>query len=183
MKNVVYNSDMKNIPNDKDIIYLGMGCFWGAEKLFWRIKGVYVTAVGYSSGDKFNPTYEEVCSGKTNHAEVVKIAYDVKIINTFDLLIHFWQGHNPTQGMRQGNDIGTQYRSMIITTNDNQKKDALRTKDLYEKTLKKSGFSKITTEIVDYVNFFYAEDYHQQYLMKNPMGYCGLGGCNVSFEK
>ncbi len=185
MKNIFYNIDidMENIPDNKSIIYLGMGCFWGAEKLFWKIKGIHVTAVGYSSGDNLNPTYEEVCSGTTNHAEVVMIAYDLNIINTFDLLVHFWEGHNPTQGLRQGNDIGSQYRSMIITTNKNQKKDALKSKYFYEKTLNKYGFDKITTEIVDYINFFYAEDYHQQYLMKNPLGYCGLGGCNVKFEK
>ena len=183
MKNVFYNLDMENIPSDKEVIYFGMGCFWGAEKLFWKIKGVYVTSVGYSAGKKINPTYEEVCSGNTNHAEVVKVAYDLKIINTFDLLVHFWEGHNPTQGMRQGNDIGSQYRSMIITTNENQKREALISKSLYEKTLNKCGFGKITTEIVDFVNYYYAEDYHQQYLLKNPLGYCGLGGCNVNFEK
>ena len=166
-----------------EIAILALGCFWGPEKKFGELKGIYKTEVGYCGGINSKTTYEEVCTGKTNHAEVVKIAYDVNIINTFDLLIHFWEGHNPTQGMRQGNDIGTQYRSMIITTNNNQKKDALKSKDLYERTLKKNGFSKITTEINDYINFFYAEDYHQQYLMKNPMGYCGLGGCNVSFEK
>ena len=166
-----------------EIAVLALGCFWGPEIKFNKLPGVNSTEVGYCGGNINKTNYQEVCSGKTNHAEVVKIAYDVNIINTFDLLIHFWEGHNPTQGMRQGNDIGTQYRSMIITTNNNQKKDALRSKDIYEKTLKKNGFSKITTEIVDYINFFYAEDYHQQYLMKNPMGYCGLGGCNVSFEK
>ncbi len=179
-----YNkNNVKNIPMGYESIFLGMGCFWGAEKIFWNINGVYITCVGYSGGHKKYPSYEEVCSGTTNHAEIVKVVYNPKKIKTAELLIYFWEGHNPTQVMRQGNDIGSQYRSMIITSNQAQKNDAVKTKIIYEKELIKKGFNKITTEIIDFTDFYYAEDYHQQYLFKNPRGYCGLGGCGVIFKK
>ena len=161
-------------------IYFGMGCFWGAEKLFWNIKGVIVTAVGYSAGFTENPVYEDVCSGNTNHAEVVKVVYDPKKIKLSSLLKIFWEGHNPTQGMRQGNDFGTQYRSIIITNDKEQYDESEKTKQEYEIKLLKNGFPKITTKIERFKNFYYAEKYHQQYLSKNPNGYCGLSGCNVN---
>jgi peptide-methionine (S)-S-oxide reductase len=158
----------------------GMGCFWGAERLFWKLAGVYSTAVGYAGGETKNPTYEEVCSGFTNHAEVVLVVFDPKIITYEELLKVFWEGHDPTQGMRQGNDAGTQYRSTIYTHGDEQARLAAQTKSTFEKALKAKGFGPITTEIRAVPTFYYAEDYHQQYLGKNPNGYCGLGGTGVS---
>jgi peptide-methionine (S)-S-oxide reductase len=158
----------------------GMGCFWGAERLFWQRKGVYSTAVGYAGGDTKNPSYEEVCSGFTNHAEVVLVVFDPKVITYEELLKVFWEGHDPTQGMRQGNDAGTQYRSTIYCYGDDQLKAALKTKEMFEAALKKKGLGAITTEIRPAPAFYYAEDYHQQYLGKNPNGYCGLGGTGVS---
>ncbi|MGQ0547511.1 MAG: peptide-methionine (S)-S-oxide reductase MsrA [Betaproteobacteria bacterium] len=158
----------------------GMGCFWGAERLFWKLPGVYSTAVGYAGGETKNPTYEEVCSGFTNHAEVVLVVFDPKIVTYEELLKVFWEGHDPTQGMRQGNDAGTQYRSTIYTYGDEQAKLAVQTKAAFEKALKVKGFGPITTEIRAAPEFYYAEDYHQQYLGKNPNGYCGLGGTGVS---
>ena len=158
----------------------GMGCFWGAEKLFWQRPGVYSTAVGYAGGQTKNPTYEEVCSGFTNHAEVVLVVFDPKKISYEALLKVFWEGHDPTQGMRQGNDAGTQYRSAIYTYGDEQLKSALSSRDRFQEALKKKGFGSITTEIRAAPEFYYAEDYHQQYLGKNPAGYCGLGGTGVS---
>ena len=158
----------------------GMGCFWGAERLFWKLPGVYSTAVGYAGGQTKNPTYEEVCSGFTNHAEVVLVVFDPAKISYDELLKTFWEGHDPTQGMRQGNDAGSQYRSTIYTYGAEQKQAALKSKEQYEKAINAKGFGPITTEILEAPEFFYAEDYHQQYLGKNPNGYCGLGGTGVS---
>ncbi|MGA8050551.1 MAG: peptide-methionine (S)-S-oxide reductase MsrA [Burkholderiales bacterium] len=158
----------------------GMGCFWGAERLFWKIPGVYSTAVGYAGGNTPNPTYEEVCSGFTNHAEVVQVVFDPKLVGYEQLLKVFWEGHDPTQGMRQGNDAGTQYRSAVYAYGESQLKAALASKEIFEEELSKKGYGKITTEIRAAPEFYYAEDYHQQYLGKNPNGYCGLGGTGVS---
>jgi peptide-methionine (S)-S-oxide reductase len=158
----------------------GMGCFWGAERLFWKLPGVYSTSVGYAGGQTKNPTYEEVCSGFTNHAEVVMVVFDPKEISYEELLKAFWEGHDPTQGMRQGNDAGTQYRSTIYAYGPEQLKAALASKEMFQKSLSKSGFGTITTEIREAPEYYYAEDYHQQYLGKNPNGYCGLGGTGVS---
>ena len=180
--NNVYKKSIDYQPIDSEVIYFGMGCFWGAEKLFWSRDGIYVTAVGYSAGNTKNPTYKDICYGETYHAEVVKLVFNPKIIDTFQLIKVFWEEHNPTQGMRQGNDIGTQYRSIIVTTNEKQFDLAKSTKKKYEELLLNSGFPKITTEIQKFKNFYYAEEYHQQYLLKNPNGYCGIGGCNVSYN-
>ena len=158
----------------------GMGCFWGAERLFWKLPGVYSTAVGYAGGQTKNPTYEEVCSGFTNHAEVVLVVFDPKKISYDELLKTFWEGHDPTQGMRQGNDAGTQYRSTIYTYGAEQMKAALASKEAFQKGLQKAGYGPVTTEVREAPEFYYAEDYHQQYLGKNPNGYCGLGGTGVS---
>ena len=158
----------------------GMGCFWGAERLFWQLPGVYTTAVGYAGGETKNPTYEEVCSGLTNHAEVVLVVFDPKRISYDELLKAFWEGHDPTQGMRQGNDMGTQYRSAIYTYGEEQLRAAQASKQRFEEALSKAGLGQITTEIRPAPPFYYAEDYHQQYLGKNPNGYCGLGGTGVS---
>ncbi len=157
----------------------GMGCFWGAERLFWQIPGVYSTAVGYAGGGTKNPTYEEVCSGFTNHAEVVLVVFDPNKVSYEALLKAFWEGHDPTQGMRQGNDSGTQYRSAIYAFGDSQLKAALASEELFQRELDKKKIGKITTEIKPAPEFYYAEDYHQQYLGKNPNGYCGLGGTGV----
>jgi peptide-methionine (S)-S-oxide reductase len=160
----------------------GLGCFWGAERKFWQQKGVYITAVGYAAGLTPNPTYEEVCSGKTGHNEVVLVVYDPQVISYADLLKVFWESHNPTQGMQQGNDKGTQYRSGIYVYNEAQRKLAEDSLKVYEDALKASGMKQgITTEICDTGEFYYAEGYHQQYLAKNPGGYCGLGGTNVCY--
>ena len=158
----------------------GMGCFWGAERLFWQKKGVYSTAVGYAGGQTKNPTYEEVCSGMTNHAEVVLVVFDPKVVSYEELLKTFWEGHDPTQGMRQGNDRGTQYRSTIYAYGDEQLRAAQKSKEMFQQALSKKGYGPVTTEISSAPEFFYAEDYHQQYLGKNPGGYCGLGGTGVS---
>jgi len=158
----------------------GMGCFWGAERLFWQTKGVYSTAVGYAGGETKNPTYEEVCSGLTNHSEVVLVVFDPKAISYEQLLKVFWEGHDPTQGMRQGNDRGTQYRSTIYAYGDEQLAAARKSKEMFQPALTKKGYGPITTEIRSAPEFYYAEDYHQQYLGKNPGGYCGLGGTGVS---
>ena len=167
-------------PDGMQQAVFGMGCFWGAERLFWGKPGVYSTAVGYAGGQTKNPAYEEVCSGFTNHAEVVLVAFDPKIIAYEELLKVFWEGHDPTQGMRQGNDAGTQYRSVIYAYREEQLKVALNSKQKYEEALKRKGFGPVTTEIRKAPEFYYAEDYHQQYLAKNPAGYCGLGGTGVS---
>jgi len=162
-------------------ITFGMGCFWGAEKKFWQLEGVYTTAAGYAAGITPNPTYHEVCSGNTGHNEVVLVVYDPEKISTEQLLATFWQSHDPTQGMQQGNDRGTQYRSGIYVYDDKQRKAAEVSRGLYQLQLAKKGFAQITTEILDAAEFYYAEDYHQQYLAKNPDGYCGLGGTGVNY--
>jgi peptide-methionine (S)-S-oxide reductase len=167
-------------PAGIQLAQFGLGCFWGAERLFWQIPGVYSTAVGYAGGDTPNPTYEEVCSGFTNHTEAVLVAFDPKQVSYEQLLKVFWEGHDPTQGMRQGNDAGTQYRSAIYAYGEEQLQAAQRSKEIYEKALKEKGRNAITTEIRPAPEFYYAEDYHQQYLGKNPNGYCGLGGTGVT---
>jgi len=160
----------------------GLGCFWGAERLYWQLPGVYSTAVGYGGGYTPNPTYQEVCSGDTGHAEVVRVIYDPQKISYPELLKTFWESHDPTQGMRQGNDVGTQYRSVIYALDEEQRKAAEESKRLYQARLTAAGRGTISTEIRDAVPFYYAEDYHQQYLAKNPDGYCGIGGCGVPFK-
>jgi peptide-methionine (S)-S-oxide reductase len=158
----------------------GMGCFWGAERIFWQAPGVYTTAVGYAGGVTPNPTYEEVCSGRTGHTEAVLVAYDTAVTSYEEMLKLFWEGHDPTQGMRQGNDIGTQYRSAILWNDEEQRVAAERSRAAYEETLSAAGYGEITTELAKAGPFYYAEDYHQQYLAKNPGGYCGLGGTGVA---
>jgi peptide-methionine (S)-S-oxide reductase len=168
-------------PAGIETAMFGMGCFWGAERKFWELgDGIYATAVGYAAGATPNPTYEEVCSGRTGHNEVVFVAYDPKKISYEKLLKTFWENHDPTQGMRQGNDVGTQYRSGIYTFSPAQKKAAEESKAMFGKALASKRYGAITTEIVDAPEFYFAEDYHQQYLAKNPRGYCGLGGTGVS---
>lgn len=158
----------------------GMGCFWGAERKFWELdKGIYITAVGYTAGDTVNPSYQEVCTGKTNHNEVVLVVFDPTIISYETLLKTFWENHNPTQGMRQGNDIGTQYRSGIYCYGDKQLQVAIASKAVYQQALDKENYPPITTEVVPAPKFYFAEEYHQQYLAKNPNGYCGLGGTGI----
>lgn len=166
-------------PEGLEQIQLGLGCFWGAERKFYEADGVWVTSVGYAGGHTPNPTYEEVCSGMTGHAEMVHVVFDPNTISLENLLQLFWESHDPTQGMRQGGDIGTQYRSAIYTYSDDQKKAAEASKKAYEKALKMAGYSAITTEIRSAPPYYYAEDYHQQYLAKNPGGYCGIGGTGV----
>ena len=158
----------------------GLGCFWGAEKKFWQLDGVLTTAVGYAGGYTPNPTYREVCSGMTGHNEVVLVVYDPGRVSYAELLKTFWENHDPTQGMRQGNDVGTQYRSAIYYFDDAQREEAERSREVYQRQLMQAGYGPITTEIVSAPEFYYAEDYHQQYLAKNPNGYCGLGGTGVS---
>jgi peptide-methionine (S)-S-oxide reductase len=167
-------------PVGTELALFGLGCFWGAEKIFWQLPGVYVTAVGYAAGYTPNPTYQEVCSGATGHNEVVRVVFDPKQVSYAQLLKAFWEAHDPTQGMRQGNDVGTQYRSGIYTYSDAQKQAALASRDGYQRELAAAGFPPITSEILDAPEFYYAEDYHQQYLAKNPRGYCGHGGTGVS---
>jgi len=167
-------------PEGFKTIILGMGCFWGAERKFWQLDGVYTTAVGYTAGHTPNPTYQEVCSGMTAHNEVVLVVYDPDKISTDTLLKTFWESHDPTQGMQQGNDRGTQYRSGIYFFDQNQHKAAQSSYDAFQEKLTQANFGIITTEIIDAPEFYYAEDYHQQYLAKNPNGYCGLGGTGVS---
>ena len=167
-------------PAGIETAIFGLGCFWGAERKFWQADGVYSTAVGYAAGLTPNPTYEEVCTGMTGHNEVVLVAFDPKKISFEKLLQIFWESHDPTQGMRQGNDVGTQYRSGIYVTSPAQRKAAEASRAAYGAALKREGYDAITTEILDAPPFYYAEDYHQQYLAKNPAGYCGLGGTGVS---
>jgi peptide-methionine (S)-S-oxide reductase len=168
-------------PNGLATAVFGMGCFWGAERKFWELgDGVYATAVGYAAGQTPNPTYEEVCTGRTGHNEVVLVVYDPKKIAYEQLLKTFWENHDPTQGMRQGNDVGTQYRSGIYIFTPEQRKAAEASKAAFEKAIKAKGYGPITTEILDAPEFYFAEDYHQQYLAKNPAGYCGLGGVGVA---
>ena len=173
--------NLNEIPEGYKYIILGMGCFWGAEKIFWNLKGVYVTSVGYAGGYTLNPTYDEVCSGLTGHTEVVKVIYDPTTISLEKIMIYFWEGHNPTQGMRQGNDFGTQYRSAIYTSSSGDLEVVKETKKEFQDILKKHDLDKITTEIKSNIIYYFAENYHQQYLYKNPNGYCGLGGCGVKF--
>jgi peptide-methionine (S)-S-oxide reductase len=168
-------------PDGVETVLFGMGCFWGAERKFWQLPaGVHVTAVGYAAGSTPNPTYEEVCSGMTGHNEVVLVAYDPAVVSFDALLKTFWESHDPTQGMRQGNDVGTQYRSGIYVTTPAQKAAALASKETYGRALAAKGHGAITTEILDAPAFYFAEDYHQQYLARNPNGYCGLGGTGVA---
>jgi len=166
-------------PAGLDQAVFGLGCFWGAERKFWQLPGVFTTAVGYAGGATPNPTYKEVCSGQTGHTEVVLVVFNPSKVTYEQLLKTFWENHDPTQGMRQGNDVGTQYRSAIYTHNDAQRKAAERSRDEYQKALGAHGFGGVTTEIREAPEFFYAEDYHQQYLHKNPNGYCGIGGTGV----
>jgi peptide-methionine (S)-S-oxide reductase len=167
-------------PPQMALAMFGMGCFWGAERKFWEIPGVYSTAVGYAGGLTPNPTYQEVCSGRTGHTEVVRVVFDPKIVTYDTLLKTFWENHDPTEGMRQGNDVGTQYRSAIYYDSPEQQRAALATCNAYQQGLASAGYGHITTEIAPAPEFYYAEDYHQQYLAKNPDGYCGLGGTGVS---
>lgn len=167
-------------PQGMELALFGFGCFWGAERKFWQVPGVYSTAVGYAGGYTLNPTYQEVCTGMTGHNEVVRVVYDPQTVGYEDLLKVFWEAHDPTQGMRQGNDVGTQYRSGIYTYSENQRAAAYTSREAYQEALLKAGYNLITTEIVDAPEFYYAEDYHQQYLAKNPGGYCGLGGTGVT---
>ena len=174
-------------PDGMQKALFGLGCFWGAERVFWQAPGVWVTAVGYAGGSTPNPTYEEVCSGRTGHNEVVLVVFDPTRVSYADLLRVFWESHDPTQGMRQGNDVGTQYRSGIYVSNPEQRRQAEASRDAFQRELSRAGHGRITTEILDAPEgcedapaFYYAEDYHQQYLSKNPWGYCGLGGTGVA---
>ena len=167
-------------PDGVDTVVLGMGCFWGAERKFWETPGVWTTAVGYAGGYTPNATYQEVCSGMTGHNEVVLVAYETDVLSLIDVLRVFWENHDPTQGMRQGNDVGTQYRSGIYVADDAQRAVAQSTRETYAARLTAAGFGEVTTEVLIHSEFFYAEDYHQQYLAKNPSGYCGIGGTGVS---
>ena len=167
-------------PDGLETAMFGLGCFWGAERLFWKLPGVYSTAVGYAGGITPNPSYQEVCSGRTGHTEAVLVVFDPTVISYDQLLKAFWEGHNPTQGMRQGNDVGTQYRSGIYADTDEQLASAKTSRDRYQDVLSAAGYGEITTEILPAPTFYYAEDYHQQYLAKNPGGYCGLGGTGLS---
>ena len=167
-------------PDHHEQLVFGMGCFWGAERIFWQTPGVYTTAVGYAGGITPNPTYEETCSGRTGHTEVVLVVFDPSVVSREEILRLFWEGHDPTQGMRQGNDVGTQYRSAVYATSPEQLATVERTRDAYAAKLKGAGYGDITTEVAEAETFYYAEDYHQQYLAKNPNGYCGIGGTGVS---
>ncbi|MEJ2255979.1 MAG: peptide-methionine (S)-S-oxide reductase MsrA [Woeseiaceae bacterium] len=167
-------------PENMERAVFGLGCFWGAERRFWETDGVYTTAVGYAGGITQNPTYEEVCSGDTGHAEVVLVVFDPAFVSYEQLLKVFWESHDPTQGMRQGNDIGTQYRSAIYTIDDRQQNTARQSLDSYQEKLSAAGYGSITTKVLPLDTFYYAEGYHQQYLAKNPNGYCGIGGTGVS---
>ncbi len=167
-------------PEGYQQVVFGLGCFWGAERAFWQTPGVWTTAVGYAGGFTPNPTYQEVCSGRTGHNEVVLVVFDPEVVSFDEILQKFWESHDPTQGMRQGNDHGTQYRSGIYVYDADQRAAAEASRDAYQAELSKAGYGEITTEIVDSPEFFYAEGYHQQYLAKNPAGYCGMGGTGVS---
>lgn len=180
-KHFVLGTDMvAPWPDGMQVAIFGMGCFWGAERKFWQAEGVYSTQVGYAAGFTPNPSYEEVCSGQTGHNEVVQVVFDPQQISFEEVLQIFWENHDPTQGMRQGNDVGTQYRSGIYCLDAGQKAAAEATRDMFQDKLKAAGYGDITTEIIDAPAFYYAEDYHQQYLGKNPNGYCGMGGTGVS---
>jgi peptide-methionine (S)-S-oxide reductase len=169
-------------PAHLETATFGMGCFWGAERRFWQQRGVHITAVGYAGGETSNPTYKEVCTGLTGHAEVVLVVFDPDILSYGELLTLFWNSHDPTQGMRQGNDIGSQYRSVLYTHNEQQQAAAVASRDEYNKLLGTAGFGTITTEIAPTAHFYYAEPYHQQYLAKNPDGYCGLRGTGIVYQ-
>ena len=179
---VLGTSMVEPFPEHCEQVVFGLGCFWGAERKFWQLPGVYTTAVGYAAGHTPNPTYREVCTGMTGHNEVVLVVYDPAQISFESLLRTFWESHDPTQGMRQGNDIGTQYRSGIYYSSESQARAARHSLDEYQRKLATAGYTRITTEILEAGPFYYAEDYHQQYLEKNPAGYCGLGGTGVCFE-
>ncbi|MGH1406811.1 MAG: peptide-methionine (S)-S-oxide reductase MsrA [Rhodomicrobiaceae bacterium] len=179
----VNGHDMKGpYPETSEVIYFGLGCFWGAERRFWQLDGVWVTAVGYGAGYTPNPTYEEVCTGKTGHNELVMVVFEPEKLSLDDLLSVFWEAHDPTQGNRQGNDVGTQYRSGIYTTSDEQQAAVLASKFKYQTALNSKGFGAITTEVKPNDVFYFAETYHQQYLAKNPGGYCGLKGTDVAYR-
>ncbi|WP_025274514.1 peptide-methionine (S)-S-oxide reductase MsrA [Haloglycomyces albus] len=171
------------VPEGKEVAYFGMGCFWGAERMLWSTDGVWTTAVGYMGGDRKNPTYGEVCSGTTGHAEAVKVVYDPSIVSYAELLRLFWENHDPTQGHRQGNDVGSQYRSVIFTTTDEQQQQATSSREAFQPTVTEAGYGPITTYIDTAGDFWLAEDYHQQYLHKNPLGYdaCGSGICTIQW--
>ena len=171
-----------DVPEGFESVVVGLGCFWGEEKTFWEIPGVWSTSVGYAGGYTPNPTYEEVCSGRTGHAEVVRVIYDPTKVSFDDLLKVFWENHDPTQGMRQGNDVGSQYRSVIFTTTPEQQAKAEATRDRYQKAMTAKGYGEITTAIVPLEHYWYAEDYHQQYLVKNPNGYCPIHATGVTYE-
>ncbi|UAX02046.1 peptide-methionine (S)-S-oxide reductase MsrA [Proteus terrae subsp. cibarius] len=173
---------INDIPTNMDIAYFAMGCFWGVERLFWQQPGVYSTSAGYSGGVTENPTYQQVCQGLTGHSEVVRVVFDPSVISYSQLLALFWENHNPSQGMRQGNDIGSQYRSAIYTVNEEQYAQAIESKKRYQQAMNSQGATEaITTEIQPAGPFYFAEDYHQQYLHKNPQGYCGLGGIGICY--
>ena len=184
MNHYIFNKNI-HFPEDgkHEQAIFGMGCFWGAEKKFWELKGVKLTAVGYAAGVTKNPSYRDVCTGLTGHNEVVRVLFDPTEVSYFDILTIFWENHDPTQRNRQGNDIGTQYRSGAYYFSDAQKLRLLETKELYQELLRKAGFGSIVTEIKKTPEFFLAEDYHQQYLAKNPQGYCGLGGTGIELKK
>ena len=169
-----------DVPEGHEVVIFGMGCFWGVERMFWKLDGVYLTMVGYAAGFTPNPTYQEVCSGQTGHNEIVRVVYDPAKISFEELLQVFWEGHDPTQGMRQGNDVGTQYRSGIYYTSEAQKEAAEASRGVFAERLRGAGFGEITSEIIPAPTFYFAEDYHQQYLAKNPAGYRGIGGTGVS---
>ena len=177
----VYNRPLTGgVPEGMEEAMFGMGCFWGVERMFWKLPGVWMTRAGYAAGHTPNPTYEEVCSGRTGHNEVVHVIFDPKVVTYSELLRVFWEGHDPTQGMRQGNDVGTQYRSGIYTYSDAQVHAALATRDVFAPRLRGAGYGAVTTEVLPAPVFYHAEDYHQQYLAKNPGGYCGIGGTGVT---
>ena len=169
-----------DVPDGMEVAMFGMGCFWGVERMFWKLDGVHLSMVGYAGGYTPNATYQEVCTGQTGHNEVVRVVYDPSIVSYQDLLRVFWEGHDPTQGMRQGNDVGSQYRSGIYTYSDAQKAAAEESRKMFAPRLDEAGFGDVTTEIVPAPEFYFAEDYHQQYLAKNPAGYCGIGGTGVT---
>ncbi|MBN9164088.1 MAG: peptide-methionine (S)-S-oxide reductase [Myxococcales bacterium 68-20] len=179
-RHVVLGTGMESFPEGSRLAMFGMGCFWGVERKFWKVPGVISTQVGYAAGLTPNPTYREVCSGMTGHNEVVRVVYDPKLVSYEDLLKVFWENHDPTQGMRQGNDVGTQYRSGIYAYDAQQRTSAETSKAAYQAKLQEAGYGAITTEIEDAPEFYFAEDYHQQYLAKNPDGYCGVGGTGVT---
>ncbi len=182
LNHAINGRSLQYVPKNMSTIILGMGCFWGAEKLFWNLKSIFTTSVGYAGGFFRDPSYKDVCTGKTGHSEVVKLVFDDDKIELLEILKVFWENHDPTQGNRQGNDIGSQYRSTIYCEKNSDLNLALSTKDIFQKNLNNSGYGLITTEIKLLDDFFLAEEYHQQYLYKNPNGYCGIKGCNVRFK-